>query len=410
MRSAWTVENNGQDGRLDVNPEAVMWDPHSQSWAAVGSGKNATSKVTFDFDFSRWHNGQMMDMNDVLYSLYFLLEWGTNTGENDRTFDQDFASRAQPSIDTIIGVNQVDEDTIEVYVDYWHFDEGEIASWAGLWPSVPWEITAAMEEMVADGKASFSRTGATSKNIGWLSLIVPNDASVIKEYLEGFKESGFNPNALQENVRYNEGRFDASAQWIEEYDHAVISSGPYYLESYSPESRTIRVSAFEDDSYPFRAGEWSKFEDVQTPKITGIGASRTIQSGMPFEITVDSQSADHITYFLAGADGTVIATESLDAADGASSISIPASVSADLGTGAGSVKIFAISDSVLKPDFYESAFIVTGDGSTLPAPELEEVDFAEERSEMGYLFVIPAAVIVLVLLFMKRRSGKAKVA
>ena len=84
----------------------------------------ATSKVTFDFEFSNWHNGEKMDINDILHSLYFTIEWGTQTDENDRTFDTEFTPRASQSIQTIIGVNPIDEDTIEVYVDYWHFDEG----------------------------------------------------------------------------------------------------------------------------------------------------------------------------------------------------------------------------------------------------------------------------------------------
>ena len=41
-------------------------------------------------------------------------------------------------------------------------------------------------------------------------------------------------------------------------NHAVISNGPFYLESYSPESRTIKVSAFEDDSYPFKKGDMER--------------------------------------------------------------------------------------------------------------------------------------------------------
>ena len=50
----------------------------------------------------------------------------------------------------------------------------------------------------------------------------------------------------------------------------VISNGPFYLESYAPESRTITVKAFEDDSYPFKIGKWSKFENTEFPNIKKI--------------------------------------------------------------------------------------------------------------------------------------------
>ena len=69
-----------------------------------------------------------MDMNDILHSLYFTIEWGTQSNENDKTFDTEFTPRAAQSIQTIIAVNQLDKDTVEVYVNYWHFDENEIAT------------------------------------------------------------------------------------------------------------------------------------------------------------------------------------------------------------------------------------------------------------------------------------------
>ena len=175
-----------------------MWNPTLQKWENIKPDTFAKSKVVFDFKFRNWHNGQKMDMNDILHSLYFTIEWGTQTDENDRTFDTEFTPRAAQNIQTIIGVNQIDEDTIEVYVDYWHFDEGEIADWAVIWNTMPWEISAAMEKAVLDGKVSFSRSGATSKNVNWLSLIIPNDANLIKGYLQEFRESNHIPVSLKE--------------------------------------------------------------------------------------------------------------------------------------------------------------------------------------------------------------------
>ena len=140
-------------------------------------------------------------------------------------------------------------------MNYWHFDENEIAEWAALWTPVPWEITSAMEKAVIDGKVSFSRSGATSKNVNWLSLIVPKDAEIIKENLEEYKNNNFIPNSLKQNgneQNYYENRYNSSIKWIEGKNHAVISNGPFYLQSYFPESRTITVKTFEDNSYPFK--------------------------------------------------------------------------------------------------------------------------------------------------------------
>ena len=147
-----------------------------------------------------------------------------------------------------------------MYVDYWHFDEGEIADWASLWNTMPWEIYSAIEQAVIDGKVSISRSGVGSKNISWVSLIIPNDALVIQSYLDEFEKEKFVPaplKQLESDLQYYEKRYSASSEWITKNNHAVISNGPFYLNAYSPESRTISVSAFEDKSYPFKVGYWS---------------------------------------------------------------------------------------------------------------------------------------------------------
>ena len=82
---------------------------HYKNGDNVPTNTLATSKVTFNFEFSNWHNGESMDMNDILHSLYFTMEWGIQTDENDKTFDTEFTPRAAQSIQTIIAVNQLDE-------------------------------------------------------------------------------------------------------------------------------------------------------------------------------------------------------------------------------------------------------------------------------------------------------------
>ena len=282
-----------------------------------------------------------MDMNDILHSLYFTVEWGTQTDENDKTFDTEFTPRAAQSIQTIKGINQVDEDTIEVYVDYWHFDEGEIAEWAALWNTIPWEITAAMEKAVTEGKVSFSRSGATSKNVNWLSLIIPNDANTIKEYLEEFKESNHIPLSLSENnesSEYYQSRYDSSIDWIKNKQHAAISNGPFYLESYSPESRTIKVTAFDNDSYPFKKGEWSIFEKAGFPTIEKVEMKKAVQKGDEISISVKTKNSDSILYFLTNSNGKNISSNTHVVTDDNAIIKILYDESNRLGIGANNIK------------------------------------------------------------------------
>jgi len=404
VRAQWEVETSSINEKIKVPIDAKMWNPALQEWSNVDPNTTATSKVTFDFEFSKWHNGQSMDMNDILHSLYFTIEWGTQSDETDKTFDTEFTPRAAQSIQTIIGISQIDDDTIEVYVDYDHFDKNEIAEWAALWSPVPWEITAAMEKAVIDGKVSFSRSGATSKNVNWLSLIVPKDAETIKGYLQEHKESKFIPKSLKQNEnisQYYEDRYDSSIKWIEANNHAVISNGPFYLQTYAPESRTITVKAFEDESYPFKVGKWSELENAQFPIIKKINMSKSIQHGKNIEIVVETEKTDSILYFLIDSKGKIQASEKLNVNGDAVSIEISSDMTKNLQMGANSVKMFAISNSVLKPDFYESSFLVTEKNLEL-YNDIIKAEHEEDETDYS-IWAIPIVSAIAITIFLKIR-------
>ena len=407
VRANWQVETAGPNEKLKVPQEAKTWNPSLQKWEEVTPGTLATSKVTFDFEFGNWHNGQQMDMNDILHSLYFTIEWGTQIDENDRTFDTEFTPRASQSIQTIIGINPIDEDSVEVYVNYWHFDEGEIAEWAALWNSIPWEITSAMEHAVIDGKVSFSRSGAVNKNINWLSLIIPNDANIIKEYLQDFKDTDHIPVSLKEEKQslfYYQSRYDTSIQWIEKNNHAVISNGPFYLESFAPESRTITVKSFDDESYPFHKGKWSEFENIEFPTIDNVDIKNTIQRGEEMEITVETSNSDIVRYFLTNNEGKTTLSDILEIDGKTTTIHIAPEDTRKLGLGGSNLKIFAMSNKVLKPDFYESGFIVTETKSELPVRELNSIDITEDKLRYEILIIVPILVIVAGIIYFKKKD------
>ena len=409
IRANWKVETAGPSEKLKVSQETKTWNPINQKWEKVAPNTLATSKVTFDFEFSKWHNGEQMDMNDILHSLYFTIEWGTQTDENDRTFDTEYTPRKSQNIQTIIGVNPIDEDSVEVYVDYWHFDEGEIAEWAELWSLMPWEIISAMEEAVKDGKVSFSRSSAVSKNVSWASLIIPNDANIIKEYLQNFRSANHIPVSLteinQEN-NYYQKRYDSSIQWIEKNNHAVISNGPFYLESYSPESRIITVKAFEDKTYPFKIGEWSEFEKVQFPKFTNIDLKNIVQQGEEMKIKVETRNTDIIRYFLTNNEGIMILSDTLEVDGQTTTIHIAPKDTKNLGHGGSDIKIFAISNNVLKPDFYESSFIVTENKSELPVREINDINIVENNPKYEIAIILGILIIIGIFIYFKKKQSQ----
>ena len=411
VRTTWKVETQ-PDEKIIVPTTSKKWNPSSQKWENIQPNTFATSKVTFDFKFSNWHSGEQMDINDILYSLYLTIEWGTQTDENDITFDSEFTPRTAQKIQSLIGVNQIDEDTMEVYVDYWHFDKGEIAQNAELWSSMPWEILYSMEKAVTEGKASFSRSGSVNKNISWLSLIIPNDAEIIKKNLQNFRDSKHVPPALQEktqNFEYYHDRYTSSIKWIEQNKHAVISNGPFYLESYSPESRTITVKAFNDKSYPFKVGKWAEFETIKLPTITDIKMNRTIEKGEKFSISIKTDNTDSILYFLTNGKGEIISSEKIKTTKNENVIKIDSENLENLNIGGNNIKIFAISNSVLKPDFYESSFIVSEDAYMIPENTLEDIQYNDNK--MNYeniilLLIVAIVITVTIIYFGKKLTTK----
>jgi peptide/nickel transport system substrate-binding protein len=409
IRTPFVVDTAGPDGKLDVPSDAIIWDPALQSWREVDTNTQATSKVIFDLTLSNWHNGVQMDMNDVLYSLYFTIEWGSPQQKDDKTFDTEYTPRASQSVQTLIGVRPLDEKTLEVYVDFWHFDEKEIADWASLWSSVPWELMTAMEQSVIDGKVSFSRSGAVSKSVNWLSLIVPNDANIIREYLTEFRESNYIPPSLEYfnlNSNYFDTRYDASIKWIKEKNHAIISNGPFYLQSYSPESRTITIRIFDDESYPYEAGHWKEFENVKFPKIIQVDLPDVIKQGTPMSVFIVTEDASKIDYFFTNNQGESVTSGSQLLDSKSTSLILSESQTSKFGIGANDLKIFAVSEAVLRPDIYSNSFFVVNDSSEFPDVILSDIPSDEKGTDLIPIISMILGIIIVATIFYLRHSRK----
>lgn len=359
MRVEWKkISTEGPGGKLQVPVDAQVWDPAAQEWKAVGKSE-ATSKVTYKLRYSNWHHGIPMDRSDLLYTQYFVVEWGTNLGESDLTVDPEFTSQAEPGLKLIKGVKFTSKG-VESYVDYWHYDKKEIADFAAVWASEPWEITAATERLVTSGKIAYSRSEATVRGVDQLDLIVPNHAEMIKEELQKMKGEGYVPNALKGMVSTSDAakRYDASIKWIEQHKNAVIGNGPFYFDSYNIAGRTITVKAFRDPSYPFKVGYWSKFESPKLAKIVKADIPRAVTIGKAATATITLQvdgkpsNKAEVSYFIFDkSGGVVIKGEAKPVGkSGTFTINIPAGETAKLSVGPNTVKIFANSKQAFRPD------------------------------------------------------------
>jgi peptide/nickel transport system substrate-binding protein len=370
MRTPWVnITTTGPLEKLVVPDNSMNWDPISQQWKGPGKNNSAFTVVKHDTLYSNWHHGIPMDSADILYSQYFVFEWGMDTDDpSDLTNDPEYMTGVQPALPLIKGIRFLDNQTIESYVDQWHFDDKELASTAGAWAGEPWEVTAASERLVTSGKAAFSRGEASSKNVPWLSLIVPSHAAMLRNELALMKAEGFVPNPLRDIVTAEEAikRYDASIKWIDSHRHAIIGNGPFYLDSYNPEGRVITLKAFRDSSYPFEKGYWSKYEIPKIASIDKVAAPRNIIAGQsPIKadviVSMGGKPADNasVFYFVSDKDGRNVISGNTTFSDGNGkyTIEIPPNKTALIPTGPSTMKIFAISDSAYRPDIQTTTLI-----------------------------------------------------
>lgn len=367
LRNEWTnITTMGPEKRLAVDNDAVTWNPSDQKWEDVGKN-TSKSKVTLHLVYSNWQNGQAMNKADLIYQLYFPYEWSSKINSTDQTYDPEYAQPAQVALKYLRGTKFLNNSTLVSFVDYWHFDKKEIADFASVWATSPWEVNAAIERLVKNGVFAYSRTEATVKNIEWLSLIIPSHAQAIKQELEKMKAEGFVPAPLKGMVSVDEAlkRYDASIKWITEHNHAIIGNGPYEIKNYNPAGRVISLAAFRDSSYPFPKGYWSiyespklaKFEKVQYPKIVTRGLPLKISGNVTIGGNYISNAT--LTYFIFDKDNHQVTQGTGKWIDdnGNFLIAINASSTKAMSIGPNNFQLFVKSNYALRPDIYSGIFI-----------------------------------------------------
>ena len=229
-------------------------------------------------------------------SSYFPYEWSTDTKNNDRTYDAESSSLTLPTLPLIKGIKFNEDNTFESYVDMWHYDKKQLPSYGTAWASEPWEITAATERLVTNNKLSYSKAESSIKQNEQLSLILPTHSELIKQELEKMKQEKFIPNPLKGLITldYALKRYESSIRWIDVHHNAEIGNGPYYLESFNPSGGVITLKKFVDDTYPYKKGYFSNFENSQQIKINKINVPKFIKIGDPFRFDVDIASKDDV--------------------------------------------------------------------------------------------------------------------
>ena len=119
-----------------------------------------------------------------------------------------------------------------------------------------------------------------------------------------------------------------------------------------------------------------------------------MQQGKSIEIIIETDNADSILYFIIDSKGEIQHTEELKIKENTTIIKITSRESEELQVGANSLKMFAISNSVLKPDFYESSFLVSQ--TNVDEPKLI-INSSNIENKINYQIWIIVIVVILVI-------------
>ena len=360
-RAEFEVETAGPSSKLSVPADAVLWDTVANQWTPVGPGVRATSKVVYDYSSffnSNWHHGQQITLADAMYGIAQSYELAFDEDKSRIEFALGVTSR--PFLETFRGYRILDNGNIEVYVDFWHFEQRQIASYAtpdGL--LTPWEILAALDDLVFEQRrAAYSDTGAARFNVPWISLVMKRDAGLVERTLNSFVAGGDIPDVAKGVFTIGNrslvspeeavGRYQAALDWFEEFEHLVISNGPFFLARYDPPAQFAEIRAFRDPSYPFSPGDWY-LGDAPELDIRNI-QTETITAGQDSKVTatVIGPGELGVRYVLLDpATSTVLKVGEAEKADGGEfTVTIDSETTKDLPPGLYSLFLAAFSDEV----------------------------------------------------------------
>ncbi len=389
VRETWEVVTAGPAGKLDVPPDAIkpvvyLYNDTSiktgdtitrvaVKWVPVGEGVKATSKVTFHFIFGKWHDGTEMTLADILYALAFSFELANSSSP---IYDPGSVGPGlRAFVTSFKGIRIIDENTVEVYIDYWHIDPSYIAATADVWTTIPWTVYLLMKTAVEERQLAFSDVQKAQFNVEIIDLTKGPSLTVLKEYLDHFKSANYIPpelraDAFPENyTKYAVTSDEAAARWAgladfyAKYGHFYVSNGPYLIEKVDTEAKQVVLKRF--DQYLFKADKWDFLLVPKIPAVDFVEAPSTIVAGQDVtfkvKVTVAGKPYEEaeVKYLVFDAEGNLVTAGTAKAVgDGVYEITIPAATTLKMWLGSFTLMVVAVSREAAVPTTVTHTFTV----------------------------------------------------
>ncbi|MBS7642219.1 MAG: ABC transporter substrate-binding protein [Candidatus Bathyarchaeia archaeon] len=364
IRAEYTVTTAGPDGKLGVPADALKYDLSSERFIPVGEGVKATSKVTFKFTLGKWHHGQPITKADILYGI---AETFKVTLEESPLYDPVAASPGRVLFTSLLrGVKFIADDTVEVYVDYWHVDSSYIASMASVWVDTPWELLVLMNEAVLERKLAWSVDMADEWGVDQLDLTKGPSIEILKDILYRLVEENRIPSELEGLVSLDEARvrWNALRSFYEARKHFWVSNGPYIFGSADTVALQMTFEAFRD--YPFRADRWDGMITMKVPGVRVVKAPEDVIPGLEatFNLAVEVEGKPYdravVKYLLLDSLGNLVASGiAKPKGGGAFDITLTGIETGRLALGTYTLKLIAVGEEAALPSTSSYTFTVT---------------------------------------------------
>ncbi len=369
FRATYTVKTAGPNGYLPVPKDAVWWDAVHDRWVPAYELGRTKAKSVVIFDFSKiigtkFHDGSTITWGDILAAIVENLEVTYDPVKSK--LESAIASSNKPILDKIVAIRILpDQKKIEVYLNYWHFDPNYIADYAvnvlGNGMYLPAPIWAMMDYLAFTAKKyAYGETRSEAQKIPQLSLVEPEQIPDFKktleklmdmynEYKNWFIVNGVN--YLPESTWKDE--IEKALKWIDEYNNAWISDGPYKLVLFDKNAQKLVLEAFRDPTYPFGPMKWALGKPIMT-KIVRV-LTPVVSPGEPAKVTVEVKGEPplHVIYLIRDpTTGRIIAQgKAKPTPAGTFVINLPANVTSRMAEySAYELIVIAYSDKVALPD------------------------------------------------------------
>ena len=359
-RNTATVTTAGPTGTLSVPTDGEVFNTTTNTWTPVGAGITAVSKVSYDMIFGNWHHDVNITMDDVKYTWSNL--WRRAVGDISQVSGID--NSASPSEEYFVqnvlkAIKVIDSDTIEVYMDYWHADDQEIAGFGSSFPTAPWEVQEIATKLILDQVAANHDADAGTTGRIWLDLTKGDSLNYLGEALTAYMGSNWIPPGMSADITAAEAtaRWAALDAWNTTYGHFWPSNGPFYLDLVDVTNRQTVMKAFRT-GYPFDADYWAALRTVAIPSVSFASSPPVVFASTPaifdYTVTVGPQPTDDVTavWFLrdASTGEFILSNQAPD----------------KLGTGSYRIEIPGTQTETLLLGNFEVIAVVTGNAAAVP--------------------------------------------